>query len=206
MDVGSTFRAFATAWNTDKAADRLGLLADSCRDDAEFVSAQGVTAGITALSDAIGEFRTICPAAVVIFGRPESTFGCARVAWATHWNDGRPPLTGEDFAELAPDGRIRRLVSFDGSPEEGPAAAAGGRGPTGTLSIRSMKLSARNQLDGVITRVDHGAVMSTVVVRLTGGQEVVSAITRDSAEALALAEGDTVKAVIKATEVMIAKD
>jgi molybdate transport system regulatory protein len=69
-----------------------------------------------------------------------------------------------------------------------------------------MKLSARNQLDGVITRVDHGAVMSTVVVRLTGGQEVVSAITRDSAEALALAEGDTVKAVIKATEVMIAKD
>ncbi len=48
--------------------------------------------------------------------------------------------------------------------------------------------------------------MSTVVVRLTGGQEVVSAITRDSAESLALAEGDSVVAVIKATEVVIGKD
>jgi len=69
-----------------------------------------------------------------------------------------------------------------------------------------MRLSARNQLDGTVARVDHGAVMSTVVVRLTGGQEVVSAITKDSAEALGLGEGDAVKVVIKATEVMIAKD
>lgn len=69
-----------------------------------------------------------------------------------------------------------------------------------------MKLSARNQLDGVVVSVDHGAVMSTVVIALPGGQNVVSAITRDSAEALGLAEGDAVKAVIKATEVMIGKD
>jgi molybdopterin-binding protein len=69
-----------------------------------------------------------------------------------------------------------------------------------------MRLSARNQLDGEVLRVDHGAVMSTVVVRLTGGQEVVSAITRDSAEGLGLAEGDAVKVVIKATEVMIGRD
>ena len=69
-----------------------------------------------------------------------------------------------------------------------------------------MRLSARNQLDGVVARVEHGAVMSTVVIRLVGGQEVVSAITKDSAEALELAEGDQVKAVIKATEVMIGKD
>ncbi len=48
--------------------------------------------------------------------------------------------------------------------------------------------------------------MSTVVIRLSGGQEVVSAITKDSATELALAEGDAVKAVIKSTEVMIGKD
>ncbi len=48
--------------------------------------------------------------------------------------------------------------------------------------------------------------MSTVVIRLTGGQEVVSAITKDSAEALALAEGDAVTAIIKSTEVIIGKD
>jgi len=46
-----------------------------------------------------------------------------------------------------------------------------------------MRLSARNQLDGVVARVEHGAVMSTVVIRLSGGQEIVSAITTDSADA-----------------------
>jgi molybdate transport system regulatory protein len=69
-----------------------------------------------------------------------------------------------------------------------------------------MRLSARNQLEGVVVRVEHGAVMSTVVIRLPGGQEVTSAITRDSAERLELAEGDAVAAVIKSTEVMIAKE
>ena len=69
-----------------------------------------------------------------------------------------------------------------------------------------MRLSARNQLEGTVTRVDHGAVMSTVVVRLAGGQEVVASITKESAEALELGEGDAVKAVIKATDVMIGLD
>jgi len=69
-----------------------------------------------------------------------------------------------------------------------------------------MRLSARNQLDGTIVRVEHGVVMSTVVIRLEGGQEVVAAITKDSAETLALREGDAVTAVIKATEVMIGKE
>jgi molybdopterin-binding protein len=69
-----------------------------------------------------------------------------------------------------------------------------------------MRLSARNQLEGVILRVEHGAVMSTVVIQLPGGQEVTSVITKDSAEGLELAEGDAVTAVIKSTEVMIAKE
>ncbi len=75
-----------------------------------------------------------------------------------------------------------------------------------TTSLPTMRLSARNQLEGVVVRVEHGVVMSTVVIRLVGGQEVVSAITKDSADSLALAEGDSVKAVIKATEVIIGKD
>jgi molybdopterin-binding protein len=69
-----------------------------------------------------------------------------------------------------------------------------------------MRLSARNQLDGVVTEVQLGAVMATVVVRLAGGQEVTSVITKDSAQDLSLAEGDQVTAVIKSTEVMIAKE
>jgi molybdopterin-binding protein len=77
------------------------------------------------------------------------------------------------------------------------------RGPG---NVAGMRLSARNQLDGVVVKVEHGAVMTTVVIQLAGGQEVVSAITKDSAEALELAAGDAVKAVIKATEVMVGKD
>lgn len=69
-----------------------------------------------------------------------------------------------------------------------------------------MRLSARNQLVGTVIRVEHGAIMSTVVIQLAGGQEVVSAITRDSAMALAIGQGDAVTAVIKATEVMIGKE
>jgi len=69
-----------------------------------------------------------------------------------------------------------------------------------------MRLSARNQLPGTVVAVEHGAVMSTVVIRLEGGQQVVAAITKDSAEGLELAEGDQVTAVIKSTEVMVGKE
>jgi molybdate transport system regulatory protein len=69
-----------------------------------------------------------------------------------------------------------------------------------------MRLSARNQLPGTVASVDLGAVMATVVIRLEGGQEVVAAITKDSAESLGLSVGDAVTAVIKATEVMVGKE
>ena len=69
-----------------------------------------------------------------------------------------------------------------------------------------MRISARNQLAGTVVSVDHGAVMSVVVIRLEGGQEVVSAITKDSAEGLELVVGDAVTAVIKSTDVTVAKD
>jgi molybdate transport system regulatory protein len=69
-----------------------------------------------------------------------------------------------------------------------------------------MKISARNQLAGRIVSVEHGAVMSTVVIQLEGGQEVVAAITKDSAQGLELAQGDAITAVIKSTDVMVAKE
>ncbi|MGH9127770.1 MAG: TOBE domain-containing protein [Acidimicrobiales bacterium] len=69
-----------------------------------------------------------------------------------------------------------------------------------------MRLSARNQLPATVASVDHGAVMSTVTVRLAGGDEVVAAITKESATHLALAEGDAVTVVVKSTEVMVGKD
>ena len=66
-----------------------------------------------------------------------------------------------------------------------------------------MQLSARNQLKGTITKVEHGAVNSEVTIELADGIEVVSIITKDSAEQLELKAGKTVLVVIKASDVMI---
>ena len=67
-----------------------------------------------------------------------------------------------------------------------------------------MALSARNQLPGTVKSVVLGAVMAEIVVDVAGHQ-VVSVITRRSAEALDIKAGDNVKAVIKSTEVMLEK-
>lgn len=66
-------------------------------------------------------------------------------------------------------------------------------------------LSARNQFKGIVKAVKVGNIMAEVVVDVNG-TEVVAAITRGSVESLNIKVGDEVKAVIKATEVMIAKD
>ena len=65
-------------------------------------------------------------------------------------------------------------------------------------------LSARNQLPATVESVTLGNVMAEAVMDVAG-VEVVSAITRGSAEAPGLEAGDRVKAVIKATEVLIDK-
>ena len=67
-----------------------------------------------------------------------------------------------------------------------------------------MEISARNQLRGTVKSVKLGDVMAEVVVDVAG-QEVVAAITRSSVERLGIKQGDQVSAIIKATEVMIAK-
>jgi PadR family transcriptional regulator AphA len=68
-----------------------------------------------------------------------------------------------------------------------------------------LRLSARNQLHGVITTVQHGEVMSTINALLGDGQPVTAAITRSSATELDLAPGDPIVLIIKSTEVIVAK-
>ena len=68
-----------------------------------------------------------------------------------------------------------------------------------------MPISARNKLRGTVEEIVLGNVMAHVVVRV-GDNLIESAITRRSADELKLKKGDTVTAIIKATEVMIQKD
>ena len=68
-----------------------------------------------------------------------------------------------------------------------------------------MTLSARNKLTGKIEEIHLGGVMAHVVVSV--GKDVIeSVITRRSADEMKLKVGDTVKAIIKSTEVMLEKD
>jgi molybdopterin-binding protein len=67
-----------------------------------------------------------------------------------------------------------------------------------------MTLSARNHLVGTIDEIQFGDVLVHVTVRV-GDNIIESVITRRSAEEMALKKGDTVTAVVKATEVMLAK-
>jgi molybdopterin-binding protein len=70
---------------------------------------------------------------------------------------------------------------------------------------QTMKLSARNQLPGTVEEIQLGGVMAHIAVRV-GDNIIESVITRRSAEEMALKKGDTVKVVIKSTEVMLQKD
>jgi molybdopterin-binding protein len=67
-----------------------------------------------------------------------------------------------------------------------------------------MTLRARNHLQGTIEEIQLGDVLAHVTVKVAGGI-VESVITRRSAEEMRLKKGDSVTAVVKATEVMIAK-
>ena len=69
-----------------------------------------------------------------------------------------------------------------------------------------MKLSARNVLKGKVKKLTPGAVNTEVIIELEGGTQVVSMITKTSAEGLELAVGKAVYAVIKASNVIVAVD
>jgi len=68
-----------------------------------------------------------------------------------------------------------------------------------------MQLSARNQIPGKVKAVSTDGLMAEVTVEIGGRTELVSTITKSSAQRLGLKAGDPVTVVIKASEVLIAK-
>jgi len=69
-----------------------------------------------------------------------------------------------------------------------------------------MKLSARNVLKGKIMEVKKGATTAHVRIAVAGGAVITSSITNEAVEDLRLASGDDVYAVIKASDVIVARD
>ena len=70
----------------------------------------------------------------------------------------------------------------------------------------ALKISARNKLKGVVKSVDKGDVIAKVKVEIKTPTTVTALISREAVEDLKIKVGDNVAAVVKATEVMIAKE
>ena len=68
-----------------------------------------------------------------------------------------------------------------------------------------MKLSARNQLKGKIVEVRKGQTTAHVRIDIGNGVIITSSITNEAVDDLGLATGDEATAVIKASDVMVAK-
>ena len=68
-----------------------------------------------------------------------------------------------------------------------------------------MKISARNQLSGIVLALGHGAVNGTVKVDIGGGNVITSSITEEAIADLGLAVGDRVTVLVKASDVLIGK-
>jgi molybdate transport system regulatory protein len=71
--------------------------------------------------------------------------------------------------------------------------------------VVGLKISARNRLKGKVLTVEKDGLIAKIKVEITVPALVTALISREAAEDLGIKVGDEVEAVVKATEVMIAK-
>jgi molybdopterin-binding protein len=97
------------------------------------------------------------------------------------------------------DTEIERLLAAQGRLPALPLR------PTGPASGVVVAISGRNQLRGVVEEVRVEGLLAQVRLRI-GDQRLTAVITRDAVEELKLRRGQPALAIIKSTEVMIAKE
>ncbi len=68
-----------------------------------------------------------------------------------------------------------------------------------------MRISARNQLKGMVVDVRKGQTTAHVRIDLGNGLHVTSSITNEAVDELGLVVGDHVTAIVKASDVMVGK-
>ena len=105
---------------------------------------------------------------------------------------------------------VRSLNPEPSSPQASPSQQTpdtpGVERSSQQSELKAMKVSARNVFRGTVKRVIKGAVNTEVTLEIAPNVELISIITRASAEQLDLAEGQEAYAVIKSSSVMIAKE
>lgn len=109
----------------------------------------------------------------------------------------RTVRTGGGHHRVA-DAEVDRLLAVEGTL---PKRAAAKRSPTGVL----VAISGRNQLRGIVDEIRVDGLLAQVRLRI-GDQRLTAVITRDAVEELKLKRGSAALAIIKSTEVMIARE
>ena len=69
-----------------------------------------------------------------------------------------------------------------------------------------MRISARNVLKGRVVSVQRGATTAHVKIEVAAGMVITASITNEAVDDLRLTVGDAAYAVIKASDVLVAKD
>jgi len=75
----------------------------------------------------------------------------------------------------------------------------------GYWEVKNLKISARNRLKGKVVSVEKDGITAKVKVEVTAPSVVTAVITKEAVEDLNIKVGDVVEAIVKATEVIIAK-
>src|SRR3954454_12943731 len=110
------------------------------------------------------------------------------------------------------EGRVRTRVTSGGHHRIADTevdrllapAAAGGAGPAPERTGMIVSISGRNQLRGYVDEVRTEGLLAQVRLRI-GDQTLTAVITRDAVDELKLRRGDDALAIVKASEVMIAR-
>ncbi len=114
MDPSKIVAVYGASWNETDDAKRTVLLEESWADDGVYRDPQGTAIGRAALVAHIGGFHAMFPGRSIDFASGvDVTEAGLRWAWVMH-NGDAVELEGMDFGELAPDGRIQRIVGFFG--------------------------------------------------------------------------------------------
>ena len=109
----------------------------------------------------------------------------------------RTVRTGGGHHRVA-EGEVERLLAVQGKP---PRPTPKRRASPGVL----VALSGRNQLRGIVDEVRIDGLLAQVRIRI-GDQRLTAIITSDAVEELKLKRGQPALAIIKSTEVMVARE
>jgi molybdate transport system regulatory protein len=69
-----------------------------------------------------------------------------------------------------------------------------------------MRISARNQISGVVELIERGRVNAEIFIKLKSGYTLVSNITKSAADSLSIKIGDEVTAIFKSSSVLLTTD